>query len=146
MIVVATAPLRSFHLAFAVTSGVAVTLGCATPIATSVLPAAPTAALCHPRRGDPVEQPMLAERGGYFAVAAVTTVRPLATGAFVDHVELCVVGGARVGVGSLSVVDYTSYDWHPGDRVLVHFTPGRIGECRVPRGTSLFYVECNGQL
>lgn len=133
-----TAPLRSLLLIVTAASGVAVALVCANPTA----PAA--AAHCLPRPGDPVEQPVPDDRGGYFVAAEVTASRSLATSVPTDHIELCVVGGARIGVRTLSV-EHASYDWHPGDRVLAHVIPGRIGACAVPRGTSLFHVECSGQ-
>lgn len=144
------APFRSLHIAIALTFGVVVALACAapTPQPPVVVPASPATARCLPGPGDLVEQPVPDERGGYFVAAEVTAVRELVVSALEVSVELCVVGGARIGVRTLSIIDsvgHISHGWHLGERVLVHVTPGRIDECRVPRGTSMLYVECSGQ-
>lgn len=97
---------------------------------------------CLAGRGTDAITPIRDERGGYFVTAVVVSVRQAPISDVQDHVALCVVEGDRIGVTALSVVETEPFGWQPGMRVLAHVIPGNPAGCRVPRGSSLFYLEC----
>ncbi len=148
------APLRTIPLAAATTIVLGIAIACApraaappprisTPSAAPVTTAATTATTCLPRPGDPVALPISDGRDGYYVAAEVTSVIHEPVAGNVTHVDLCVVDGERLAVTTVSMMELEPYGWRVGDRVLVHVIPGRMGTCRVPRGTSLLYVECS---
>ncbi|MBA3391105.1 MAG: hypothetical protein H0T89_00590 [Deltaproteobacteria bacterium] len=144
------APLRAIDLAAATTIALGIAIACApraappprisTPNTTLVATAATT---CLPRADDLVALPSSDGRDGYYVAAKVTSVIREPWMGNVTLVDLCVRDGERLGVTTVSMMELEPYGWRVGDRVLVHVIPGRMGRCRVPRGTSLLYVECS---
>ncbi len=139
------APLRPIFLAIASTVAIAIAVAGAPRVLAppSRVVERPPLEPCRPRADDPLAAPISDQRGGYYVTAEVTSVIHEPVNTTVQHLDLCVVDGARLGVGALTLLELQPSAWRLGDRVFAHVVPGRPGPCRVPRGTSLLYVECS---
>ena len=99
---------------------------------------------CTPRsQAVPEDLPISDGADGYYVMATVLSVESEPINAIADRVVLCIAGGGPIGIDTLSFVTEEPY-WRPDMDVLVHVVPGHLAPwCRVPAGSSLFYLECS---
>jgi hypothetical protein len=80
--------------------------------------------------------------GGYYVVAVVASIEAEPINAVVDHVELCILDGERIGIETVRYTTHVPLGLQPGQAILAHVAPGPVIGCEVPPGSSVLYLEC----